>query len=418
MQSKDHFPSLSDLLLDIKNSVEDRFPIPVWFVAEVISFNLHHGSGHCYLELMDKDQLSGRESRTKATIWKNNYQFIKRSFEGQTGQSIQPGMRLLLLGLVRFHEYYGFSINIEDVDATYTLGALVLKRQQILGELTALQLVDTNRLVTFPSVPQRLAIVSSGQAAGYEDFEHSLRDNPYGYKFLISLFPASMQGKQTSVSIQEALNAIKSRQSEFDVVVIIRGGGSQTDLFWFDDFELGKSIAQFPLPVLCGLGHKKDMTVVDAVAYQALITPTAVAGFLVETVNRFEIDLQTLVHDITAISSEVVSRGLEQLAVYSYAWKLGLQQFATSENENVSLLLDSIVKQIGFSLEKSILELNQWLDWAKWADPQTQFKRGFALIADEEGRAVREIPAIDSILKIKNDIFSLKTKVIDYEVGK
>jgi exodeoxyribonuclease VII large subunit len=414
-RSKENFPTLSDLLADIKAAVENSFPVPVWFLAEVISMNVHHGSGHCYLELMDKDPTSGKESRSKATIWKTNYQSIARSFEQQTGQRLQPGMRLLMLGVVKFHEYYGFSLNIEDVDATYTLGALALKRNQILEELARFDLIEKNKLIRFPLVPQRIAVISSGQAAGFEDFLHALEQNPYGYRFSVSLFQASMQGKQTATSIQIALAEIAKNVNQFDIVAIMRGGGAQTDLFWFDDFELGKSVANFPLPVLSGLGHKKDLTVVDAVANETLITPTATANFLIDAFLAFESGINQIVETCFQMGNEMLTEHRQLLDNLAYSWDWTLQKYVKQQGEQLDLLQLSIKKQAHFLIEKSDLVLDQWLEWSQWMNPEMQFKRGFALVFNEQGEPVREIPQIGQTLMVRSDKFTVKTEVKSHE---
>jgi len=220
-------------------------------------------------------------ARAKATIWSWQFRFIQPYFETTTGQSLTAGLKILVSISVEFHEVYGYSLNIKDIDPTYTLGDLARKRLEIIHRLTDEGVIDMNKEIQITDIPSRIAIVSSPTAAGYEDFINQLANNHAGYRVYTKLYPATMQGNNAANSIIAALDAIYENEEHFDVVVIIRGGGSQLDLACFDDYNLALHISQFPLPILTGIGHEKDETIADMVANTRLKTPTAVAEFLI-----------------------------------------------------------------------------------------------------------------------------------------
>jgi exodeoxyribonuclease VII large subunit len=273
--------TLSELNSLVKSALQTAFPDQVWVVAEIAEMKVNR-SGHCYLELVDKDTASEEvNARTRATIWSWQYRFIQPYFETTTGQLLKAGLRVLVSASVEFHEVYGYSLNIKDIDPTFTLGDLARKRMEIIRRLTNEGVIDMNKEISIADIPSRIAIISSPTAAGYEDFINQLTSNSSGYQFYTRLYPATMQGNDAARSIIAALDAIYVDEELFDVVVLIRGGGSQLDLACFDDYSLALHISQFPLPVLTGIGHEKDDTIADMVANTRLKTPTAVAEFLI-----------------------------------------------------------------------------------------------------------------------------------------
>jgi exodeoxyribonuclease VII large subunit len=273
--------TLSELNLRVKETLQSSFADSLWVVAEIAEMKLNR-TGHCYLELVDKDASSDEiTARARATIWSWQFRFIQPYFETTTGQSLTAGLKVLVSVTVEFHEVYGFSLNIKDIDPAYTLGDLARRRLEIIRRLTDEGVIDMNKEIPIDDIPSRIAIISSPTAAGYEDFINQLFNNPAGYRFHTQLYPATMQGNDAPASIITALDAIYEHEEQFDVVVIIRGGGSQLDLSCFDDYNLAFHISQFPLPVLTGIGHEKDETIADMVANTKLKTPTAVAGFLI-----------------------------------------------------------------------------------------------------------------------------------------
>lgn len=280
----------------LREEIENALPHRYWIIAEISEARVHHSSGHCYLTLTDKEpgSKSTLTAQARGTIWKRQYQEIAQYFEAQTGHPLKSGLKILFNASPRFHELYGFSLDIHDIDPTYTLGDLARQRQETITRLQEEGLLDLNRKQILPEVPQRLAVISSPTAAGYQDFVSQLANNPFGYAFQVTLFEASVQGTEAVSSLKTALHRVSLQRKAFDAVVIIRGGGSQTDLFCFDHYDLAATVAQMPLPVLTGIGHERDESITDLVAHMPLKTPTAVAAFLVDRLNEFEAGIENL----------------------------------------------------------------------------------------------------------------------------
>ncbi len=277
---------LSELQLRIKQHLSSQFPLPIWIVAEIAELKVNY-SGHCYLELIEKGASDGvPKAQARAVIWRTHYPRIASYFESATGQRLEAGMQLLVKATVSYHELYGFSLQISDIDASYTLGEMERKRQETIARLKAEGVWEMNQTLPLPPVVQRIAILSSSKAAGYQDFYQELSQSPY--RFHTDLFEAVMQGEAAESSLISALGEVAERIDDYDVVVIIRGGGSTSDLNCFNSYRLCSHIAQFPLPILTGIGHDKDQSVADLVAHTALKTPTAVAGWLIDRMQQIE----------------------------------------------------------------------------------------------------------------------------------
>ena len=248
-----------------------------WVQAEIASISVR--GGHCYLDLVEKS-VSGIEAKMRATIWANVYALLRPYFHEETGTDLQVGMQVLVEATVDFHAVYGLSLNITNIDPTYTIGDLAKQRQETIAKLLAEGVMDMNKSLALPTIVRRIAVISSESAAGYGDFRHQLEDG--GYRFETTLFPAIMQGEHAPKSIIVALDTIANQEEEWDAVVIIRGGGATTDLTCFDDYNLCNHCAQFPLPIITGIGHTKDVSVLDMVSFAPLKTPTAVAQYFVD----------------------------------------------------------------------------------------------------------------------------------------
>ncbi len=305
--------SLTELQLIIKDSLYMALPGTYWVIAEISDINENY-SGHCYLELVEKhpDEKSLR-ARVKAVIWSSRYRFLKSFFENTTGESLREGIKVLIRVKIEYHEIYGLSLVITDIDPTFTLGEMALKRQQILKRLEEEGVLTMNKEIEFPVVPQRIAVISSKSAAGYTDFMKHLNANSFGYSFFTALIETPMQGGETEAGVIKGLDNIASRIDKFDAVVIIRGGGSQTDLSWFDNYKIAYYITQFPLPVLTGIGHEKDLSVTDLVAYRALKTPTAVADFLIECMINAENRLNEFSSEIKSNSQAILESSRQRI---------------------------------------------------------------------------------------------------------
>ena len=287
--------SLYQLNQLIKESLRQVVPATIWLRAEIHNITSNY-SGHCYLDLIEKSEHNDQIiAKQRATIWASTYRLLAHKFYSATGGTLQAGMNILVEVSVEFHELYGMSLNIKDIDPTYTLGELQRRRLEIIQRLKKHGLIDKNRQLPMPRLIKRIAIISSPTAAGYSDFIHQLTHNPHGFTYQTTLFPAIMQGPQTEESILSALDKIINFQPStfnFQLVVIIRGGGATSDLQAFDSEQLAERCANFPLPIITGIGHLRDETILDLVAHKNLKTPTAVAEYIIS--RTLELDMYLL----------------------------------------------------------------------------------------------------------------------------
>ena len=291
--------TLRELTGMIGKSIGESFPGKYWLVSEINEAR-ENTSGHCYLELVEKDRENESIlARSRATIWAYTWRMLKPYFETATSQSLSKGMMVLVQVSIEFHELYGLSFNITDIDPVYTMGDLERKRAETIRQLEKEGIINMNKMLPFPDLPSRIAVISSPTAAGYEDFTHQIINNPYHYKFRMKLFPARMQGNNAAGSVTGALDMIYEKENMFDLVVILRGGGSAADLNCFDTYEIASNIAQFPLPVITGIGHERDQTIAGLVAHTNLKTPTAVAEFLVGKYQKIDSELSNLGHRLS-----------------------------------------------------------------------------------------------------------------------
>lgn len=278
--------SLLELNALVRRSLEQCLPDEYWIQAELSDVR-SNTTGHCYLEFVQKAPRSNSLiAKARGMIWNNIYRLLKPYFEESTGQLFTSGIKVLVKVSVQFHELYGYSLTVLDIDPTYTLGDMARRRREILLQLEEEGVLTLNKELEMPVLPQRIAVISSATAAGYGDFCHQLKHNPYGFFFYTELFPALMQGNQVEESVLAALDCINARSDEFDLVVIIRGGGATSDLSGFDTYLLAAACAQFPLPIITGIGHERDDTVLDSVAHTRVKTPTAAAELLIHRIGE------------------------------------------------------------------------------------------------------------------------------------
>ena len=273
--------SLSEFCGYIQDVLENDILERYWVRAEIGSMSVR---GHCYMELVEKGNNGILAAKMRATCWSNVYALLSAYFAQETGHALHVGMQVLLEVSVEFHAVYGLSLNLWNIDPTYTLGDLAKQRQDTIRRLTEEGVMELQQALVVSRLPRRVAVVSSLDAAGYEDFCSQLKHNRFGFTFYTRLYPAVMQGDTAARSIISALGAIASEEEEWDVVVIIRGGGASTDLGCFDDYTLASHCAQFPLPIVAGIGHTRDVSVVDMVVHTSVKTPTAAAEWLIECV--------------------------------------------------------------------------------------------------------------------------------------
>jgi exodeoxyribonuclease VII large subunit len=305
--------SLTELQLIIRDSLYLALPDSYWVMAEISEIK-ENNAGHCYLELIEKhpDEKNVR-ARVKAIIWSKRYSFLKTFFENITGESLREGFKILVKTKVEYHELYGLSLIITDIDPAFTIGEMAMKRQLVIKKLEQEGVFSMNKELIFPAVPQRVAVISSKNAAGYSDFINHLKSNSFGYIFYTALIESSLQGTETEQGVISALDRIALNSHLFDLVVIIRGGGSQSDLSWFDSYDIAYHVTQFPLPVITGIGHDKDVSVTDMVANRSLKTPTAVADFLIDSTAYAENHIIEMISEIIEASRIIIEKNKNRI---------------------------------------------------------------------------------------------------------
>ena len=337
----------------------------VWVHAEINSISVQR-VGHCYIELIEKDENTGSIiAKSRANIWANIYKSIAAYFLAETGKTLAAGMKVAFCVDVTFHEVYGISLNVVDIDPTYTLGESARRKALVIKKLEEDGVIDMNKLLSIKPLIKNIAVISAEGAAGYGDFCHQLQHNVYGYKYNLTLFNSIMQGEKAEVSILESLDKVLERLDEFDILVLIRGGGAVSDLDCFDAYNLSASLAQFPLPVLTGIGHTRDVSVVDMVAKLPLKTPTAVADFIINHTRSLEEKIDSYI--------ELLSR-------------------------SVTVLLDRQARKLDQSLTLLPLYANRLLDRKLHAlelmerslelmSPESILKKGYAIV-EKQGKSV------------------------------
>jgi exodeoxyribonuclease VII large subunit len=337
--------SLTELQLIIKDSLYMALPDMYWVTAEVSEIKENY-AGHCYLELIEKQSDEKNVSaRVRAIIWNNRYRFLKSLFENITGESLRAGMKVLVRVKVEYHELYGLSLIISDIDPSFTIGEMAVKRQMIIRKLEEEGVFSMNKELELPFIPRRIAVISSGSAAGFLDFMKHLRENSYGYVFYTALFETIMQGTETEKSVISALDRIAVHSEVFDVVAILRGGGSQSDLSWFDNYNIAYHVTQFPLPVITGIGHEKDLSVTDMVAFRALKTPTAVADYLINCIAEAEDLLNEKSSDIAENTRLIIEKYRDLNESYKVKLIPLARLMISDQKEKLS---NSIIEMINF----------------------------------------------------------------------
>ena len=371
----------------VKSTLQFEMPDAYWVQAEISGIS-PSGQGHCYLELVQKDT-TGRTflAKAKANIWRNTWLKIKPYFEAETGETLKVGMKVLLQVTVTFHEVYGYSLVVLDIDPTYTMGDMARRRKEILDQLTKDGVIGLNQELEIALLPQRIAVISSATAAGWGDFRNQLENNVYGFRFYVKLFQAAMQGDDVERSVIAALDAVAARRDDFDLVVIIRGGGAVSELSCFDSYNLAYNIANFPLPVITGIGHERDDTVADVVAHTKVKTPTSAAEFIINRVFDTASMLETLSR---RLGDSVLNRmNVENVRLERLAQKLP-SLFAVLKVRNEQML-ENIWNRSVTGVRNMLTNKNHKLELLEKsiaaADPALILKRGFSLTR-HNGRVV------------------------------
>lgn len=371
--------TLSELNRRVKEAISDHLPERYWVRAETSDVRRNQ-NGHCYLEFIEKDMnTEAVVAKARGIIWSNLYQMLSLFFERETGQPFSSGMTVLVRVSVEFHELYGYSLNVVDIDPSYTLGEIALHRQQVLRQLEEEGVLTLNKELSMPELTQRIAVISSPTAAGYEDFRDQLINNPGGFAFYTRLFPAIMQGERSEASLIAALEHIYQHRALFDAVAIIRGGGATSDLGCFDAYAVATNCAQFPLPVVSGIGHERDVTVLDRVAHTRAKTPTAVAEFFINHLSRTASELVSYQDRMVALTTSLITEQEKEL--YSLSKEVIHQSTLLLHRERSDLQQRSATMKHG--LRQLLQQQHHLLEgkeqYVQMVSPVNVLRRGYTL---------------------------------------
>lgn len=380
--------SLFQLNCRVQDAIEMEFDEPIWLQAELSSVNVR--GPHCYLDFVQKAVNGNTVMATaKGHIWGNKRQLIFSYFEKETGRPLSAGMQVMVQVEVRFDPNYGYSLNVIDINPAFTMGEIALRRQEIIRQLTEEGILEMNKELPLPRLLKRIAVISSEGAAGWGDFRNQLLANSYGLAFDVKLFPAIMQGEQVERTIISALNQIALEYDKWDAVVIIRGGGAVADLTGFDTLALAENVAQFPLPIITGIGHERDDTVIDLVSHTRVKTPTAAAGFIIE----HQLDELALIDSIRKQLQERTKAAL-------YAEHLKLKQitinlpnvcrtYQMGQVHKIELLTNQIKQSVGQYFQKQNHRLELVRTQIEAANPERLFRLGYS-VARINGKAIKD----------------------------
>lgn len=370
--------SLYELNEYIKRVMALNFSEPIWINCEIAQ--IKEARGNYYLELVEQDDMDNTKAQISAAIWYRSFLFIKNKLGALTNSLLTSGTHVQLKVQVDFNERYGLKLIIEDIDPSYTMGKLELARQNVLERLKAEGVTNLNKEIKIPAVIQKIAVISSETAAGYQDFITQCRENSYGYHIEITLFKAALQGQNTEREVSIALDEIKSKSGDYDAIAIIRGGGSKLDLSFFDNFNIGYKIATSPLPVITGIGHEIDSSVADLMACISLKTPTAVADFLIEKMAHFESSLIDISLNISNIARQQIKHNELELQ-YTMQTIVNVPRHLVLDQKNY---LNTIIHQIETSVDVSLKSMKASLisidAIIKANDPITIMNKGYATI--------------------------------------
>ncbi|SHJ52620.1 Exodeoxyribonuclease VII large subunit [Reichenbachiella agariperforans] len=369
--------SLSEFNLFVKKTLSQQLAPSYWIVAEIGEMNIAQ-KGHCYMDLVEKEN-NFIKAKMRATVWSYAFASIHNQFLHIAGTPLKKGMQILLNASFEFHEVYGVSLNIKDIDPNFTLGERERKKRETLLQLEQDGIIDLNRSLVLPQVPQRIAIISSETAAGYGDFLSQINNNAYGYRAELRLFHAVMQGDQAVASIIDGLHRIYEIEDQIDAVVLIRGGGAQTDLDCFDDYDLCAHIAQFPLPIITGIGHERDQTLADRVANVNLKTPTAVAEFIISGMMEFESSVNGFFDQIAGLASQQIKSSQERLIQTSHIIDLKAQQVIQRAEHQLDMLSQVLYRRPLEIIRNQTQQLTALDKLLHAHDPQEVLKKGYSI---------------------------------------
>nr|WP_307985288.1 exodeoxyribonuclease VII large subunit [uncultured Prevotella sp.] len=403
--------SLYELNSLVRDVISMSLPDSYWVEAELSEAREGYG-GHCYMELIEKDERSNTPiAKAHASCWRTRWMLLKPQFERVTGQRIHAGMKVLLKVHAQFHENYGFSWIVDDIDPTYTMGDMARKRMEIIQTLKEEGVFDLQKELKLPMFCQRIAVISSATAAGYGDFCNQLADNGYGLQFTTALFAATMQGEGVEQSVISALNRINEEWENWDCVVIIRGGGATSDLSGFDTLALAENVANFPLPIITGIGHERDESVLDMISFQRVKTPTAAAAFLVdhltEVYARIEDAQEAIVNyvkrrlqvermkferlstQIPTLFSLVKVRQSNRLDQLLNRLKVKAERIPADGLHRLEMLEARLKEPVARKLERELHRIDMLSQRAIAQDPERLLSRGYSITL-KDGKSIKD----------------------------
>lgn len=412
--------SLYELNIMIGGAIKEAFPTQYKVTAEISELN-NHSSGHCYLELVQKNEAGQTVAKARGMIWASTYRQLRPYFEQTTGQQFRAGIKVLVTVSVTFHPMFHYSLNITDIDPTFTIGDMARRRAEIIKQLTAEGVIDDNKKLEWSDTPRRIAVISSATAAGYGDFINQLHNNAQGFKLYTSLFATIMQGDQSETSVIKSLDRVFENADCFDCVVIIRGGGATSELNCFDSYKLAQHITQFPIPVVVGIGHERDETVLDYVANTRVKTPTAAAEMLIGRMqiardrgneikdaiasavnNRLSFEgerLNVYKERIPNYISNTLNREMKSLLTTSNRLSYTTGQIITRESVKLSPIASIIKSALQRNIEREEAKLNLIKSKIELTSPESILKRGYSLTVKDGVviKGVNDISQGDSI---------------------
>ena len=387
-----HHYSLLELNRLVRATIEDTLCEQYWLEAEI--GQIGENNGHCYLEFIQK--VEGHNTpvaRAKAKCWRNVWGSVRPYFEHTTGQTLTLGMKVLVLVHPDFHEAFGFSWIVDDIDPRFTLGDMARRRQEIIRQLKAEGVFDLNRELPLPLFTQRIAVISSSTAAGYGDFCRQLEENKRGFRFSVTLYESLMQGEGVERSIISALDKINAHIDDYDCVVIIRGGGATSDMSGFDSLLLAENVANFPLPVITGIGHDRDECILDMVSHTRVKTPTAAAAFLIDRLEQIARRIDDAADRITSyvqhrmeIEKMRLSRAAERIPILFSLVKSKQENKMEALNQRIASAVQRLIDRRRHTLD--ILEQR-----TKSLDPTLLLQRGYSITL-VNGHALRSPSAV------------------------
>lgn len=394
-----------------------------WVQAEFSDLRI--SGGHCYMELIEKDSSGTTRAKMRAIIWSGTLAMIKRKFYEVTGRDIASGMKVLVYGSATHHNLYGLSFTITDIDPSYTLGDMERIRREILERLTREGIINANKTLPVPIAPQRIAVISSEGAAGYGDFINQIKNNPDRLVVYTMLFPSVMQGERTAPEVIHALDLVEMTARLWDAVVIIRGGGATTDLNGFDNYDLARRVATFPLPVIVGIGHERDRTVLDEVACVRCKTPTAAAAYIIDALRGEYIRLSNLAQSVPVLANNALVRNKMKISSVSQAIvplvknrvlnkRIELSQIASRIDSMTVRTLSNQSKQLEMSAnrlrnschlisQQQQMKLQRLDDMLRLLSPENTLKRGYS-ITRIDGKAVTSLKQVRPGVRITTNL--------------